>query len=124
MKNFLTLLMIPILTGVIPHAESAEIKLWIEKDVALDNQVTITPYAKALRTCNLRYTLEVDKQGKSGRSSTRQSGKLLLQPNQPKAISTSSFNLKANDHYQIRFKLFDKNKLVAELVSETPDNLP
>ncbi|SET04525.1 Thin aggregative fimbriae synthesis protein [Nitrosomonas marina] len=124
MKNILTLLLFPVLTGVIPHAESAEIILWIEKDVAADNQVTFTPYAKALRAFNLRYTLDVDKQGKSGRSSTRQSGKLLLQPNQPKAISTSSFNLKADDHYRINFKLFDKNKLVAELVSETPDNLP
>lgn len=125
MKNILTLLMTPIIATVITHAESAEIELWIEKNAVAENQVTFIPYVKTLHFSNLRYLLEVDKQGESGRSRTRQGGKLFLQSDQRKAISTVSLNLKAEDHYRINLKLYDEqDKLVAEVVSEAPDNLP
>ncbi len=124
MKNILTLLMTPIMAAVITHAESADIELWIEKDVTGENQVTLTPYVKTPHASNLRYIFEVDKQGESGRSRTRQGGRLSFQSNQPKALSTLSLNLKTDDRCRINFKLYDGDKLVAELVSEVPDNLP
>ncbi len=124
MKTILTLLMTPLMAAVIAHAESADIALWIEKEVTGENQVTLTPYVKTLHSSNLRYIFEVDKQGKSGRSQTRQGGKLSSQPNQPQALSTLSLNLTADDRYRINFMLYDEDKLVAELAYEVPDNLP
>ncbi len=126
MKNILTLLMTPLMAAVITHAESAEIELWIEKEATGAHQVTLIPYVKTRHASNLQYIFEVDKQGKSGRARTRQGGKLSSQPNQPKALSTLSLNLTADDRYQINFKLYDEDQLVAELVYEVPelDNFP
>jgi len=124
MKNFLFLLMTPIIAAAATHAESADIMLWIEKEVTGENRVTLTPYVKTPSAANLRYSFEVDKHGKSGRSTTRQSGRLSFQSDQPKALSTLALHLKPEDHCRVELKLYDEDRLVAELVSEEPDNLP
>lgn len=124
MKNFLILLMTPIFTTTGVHAESADLMLWIEKEVTGENQVTLTPYVKSPSTATLRYSFEVDKHGKSGRSATRQSGRLSFQSDQPKALSTLALHLKPEDRYRVELKLYDENRLVAELVSEAPNTPP
>lgn len=124
MRNLLILLMTSIMTPTGAHAGPAELILWIEKEVTGENQVTLTPYVKTPSFVNLRYSFKVDKHGKSGRSTTRQSGRLSIQSGQSKALSTLALHLKPEDRYRVELKLYDENRLVAELVSEAPDSLP
>lgn len=116
--------MTPIIAAAVTHAGSAELMLWIEKEVTEENQVTLTPYVKSPSATTLRYTFEVDKHGKSGRSTTRQSGLMSFQSDQPRALATLALHLKPEDHCRIELKLYDEDRLVAELVSEAPDYLP
>jgi hypothetical protein len=125
MRNLLILLMTPIIATAGTHAGSADLMLWIEKEVTKENQVILTPYVKSPSAATLRYSFEVDKHGKSGRSTTRQSGLMSFQSDQPKALSTLTIHLKPEDHCRVELKLYDEDRrLIAELVSEAPDYLP
>ena len=120
MKNITALLMTLILATMIAQAKSADVALWAETALTKEDQITLTPYIKTSNAAHLRYVFKVYKQGQSGRSKTQQSGKVSPQPNQPQALSALSLNLKTGDQISIELRIYEENKLVAELEFELP----
>ena len=70
---------------------------------------------------NLSYSMLFDKKGKSGTSTSKQSGYFDAKPNEKVSLSTSGINIKPGDHYIIRLKILDGKKLLLETEKNYPD---
>jgi hypothetical protein len=95
-----------LMTGA-AHSQSAS--AWIElKPVAGRNMIQVTGHALALDAAGgMDFTLTMRRQNKGGSSSTRQSGRFDLAPNETKVLSSTSINLEPGDELTIELKLLD-----------------
>jgi Thin aggregative fimbriae synthesis protein len=78
------------------------------------SRLTIIPVIAAPAGSRLRYEMISSKEGGSGRSSTRQSGGVLVGADGTAQLSTLKLGVGAADHYVITVKVYDGAKLVAE----------
>jgi hypothetical protein len=91
---------------------------WVElKPVAGRNMIQITGHALALDAAGgMDFTLILRRKNKGNSSSTRQSGRFDLAPNETKVLSSTSINLEPGDELTIELKLLDHG---AEVSSAT-----
>ena len=82
----------------------------IELDrVRIDDQVSFTPSASNLAPGEYRYRMVLIKRGKSGNSSSQQSGRLQVNEEGHGTLSTSSVNISPGDHCELSV-FIDKNQ--------------
>ena len=98
------------------HAQSPT--AWVElKPVAGRNMIQITGHALALDAVGgIDFAFTLRRKNKSNSSSTRQSGRFDLAPNETKVLSSTSINLEPGDELTIELKLLDHG---AEVSSAT-----
>jgi hypothetical protein len=104
-----------LMTGA-AHAQSPT--AWVElKPVAGRNMIQVTGHALALDAVGgMDFTLTLRRKNKGSNSSTRQSGRFDLAPNETKVLSSTSINLEPGDELTIELKLLDHG---AEVSSAT-----
>jgi len=96
-------------------AQAQEHKAWIE--IEPDNSyLKIKAYCRnnASEDCVLRYNLTVQKRGKSGRTSSAQSGSVYLPSQSEKCLSQLGLGVSLKDEYEIKLEVYKDGKLVAE----------
>ena len=98
------------------HAQSPT--AWVElKPVAGRNMIQVTGHALALDAVGgMDFTLSLRRKNKGNSSSTKQSGRFDLAPNETKVLSSTSINLEPGDELTIELKLLDHG---AEVSSAT-----
>jgi hypothetical protein len=98
------------------HAQSPT--AWVElKPVAGRNMIQITGYALALEAVGgMDFTLTLRRKNKGNSSSTKQSGRFDLAPNETKVLSSTSINLEPGDELTVELRLLDHG---AEVSSAT-----
>ena len=69
-----------------------DIQVWLETE-ARTHPPQVVPYVQSDKTADIRYTIGVLAQGKSGRTRMSQGGRLALEPGQPKALGKISLSL-------------------------------
>ena len=94
-------------------ADEPGYKLHIDSSVAA-SRLSVTPVIAAPAGSRLRYEMISSKEGASGRSSTRQSGGVMVGAEGTAKLSTLKLGVSAADHYLITVKVYDGAKLVAE----------
>lgn len=101
------------LVGNIMPVHSSEIKTWIEMR-EVDQKLVVMPQVKASGDMQLRYELISIKGGKSGKSSTNQSGKISVLANQISKLSTLVLGVGETDGAQFTLKVYHENNLIGE----------
>ena len=96
-------------------AQSQEYKAWLK--IETDNShLKIKAYCRnnTSENANLKYKLTAWKLGKSGRTSTSQSGSFYLQIQEEKCLSQLGLGVSPKDEYEIKLEVYKDGKLVAE----------
>ena len=88
--------------------------------VVRDSQLTVAPRISAPPGKQLRYEMVSTKHGAAGRSSTSQSGRVVVDAGGAAALSTLKLGIAAGDRYTVAVKVYDGTKLVAEDVLHYP----
>ncbi len=79
--------------------------------------IQITGHALALDAVSgMDFTFSLRRQNKGNSSSTRQSGRFDLAPNEAKALSSTSINLEPGDELTIELKLLDHGKEISSAI--------
>lgn len=78
------------------NAAAGEVVGWM--DIRPDgDRIEITGRAYAQQQTDIDYTLKIERQGASGRTATKQSGRAAVQPGEIARLSTTSVNVGVND---------------------------
>jgi hypothetical protein len=100
---------------------------WI--DVSRNGAMTsFTGFVEAPAPADLRYTLTVAKQGRSGRTNSSQGGRTRVTPNMPSRLSQTQLNITEGDSYCVELVVYDGDTVIARAIamapasSETPTN--
>ena len=64
---------------------------------------------------HLSYEMLFEKHGKSGSSTSQQSGYFNVKANETVSLSSSGINIQPGDNYTIRAKILENNKVVLEV---------
>lgn len=96
-------------------AQAQEHKAWIEIEPE-NSHLKIKAYClnNTSENANLRYKLTAWKLGKSGRTSTAQSGYVCLQGQEEKCLSQLGLGVSPKDEYEIKLEVYKDGKLVTE----------
>lgn len=77
-----------------------DIQVWLETE-ARTHPPQVVPYVQSEKTVDIRYTVGVLAQGKSGRTRMSQGGRLTLESGQPKALGKISLTLDSTEECSI-----------------------
>lgn len=115
MKSLLMILVVVGLIGFSPLAfsQSNGYKAWIVVE-AQGRHVTIKPLCYAPEDAVVQYKLWVKKSGKSGKSTSCQSGTVRLLQGEEKCLAQSALGISPDDQYQIKLEVYRDGKLIAE----------
>lgn len=85
--------------------------------IVLDLQrrhVTIKPLCYAPENALIQYKLWVKKDGRSGKSTSYQSGSVRLLGGEEKCLAQSRLAISPEDQYQIKLEIYKEGNLIAE----------
>lgn len=85
-----------------------------------ENQLVLSPRIAARPGETLRYEIVATKVGRSGKSNTSQSGRVVVDASGSALLSTLRLGVVADDRCSIAVKVFDGQKLVAEQTLQYP----
>ena len=97
--------------AVSTHA-AEPIRGWIETERSGVN-LRFTGFVQSDAAGEIRFELSVTKQGRSGRSESRQAGRLRLEAGVPRRLSQSSVSIADGDEYCAQLALYQADTLVA-----------
>jgi curli production protein len=94
-------------------------RLWLDTSSS-GRMLTIIPHIAAPAGAALRYEIVSTKQGKSGRSSTKQSGGVAVDGAGSGTFAKLSLGVDPEDRYTIAVRVFDGANVVAEQTLNYP----
>ena len=100
-------------------ADEAGYRLWLDTSTS-GKMLTVIPHIAVPAAVTLRYEIISTKHGKSGRSSTSQSGRVAVDREGSQTFAKLSLGVGLDDRYTIAVKVFDGTKLVAEQTLNYP----
>lgn len=101
-------------------AASSAVRLWA--DVTRDgNRWTVVPHLAADAGRVFRYEMSMSKEGPSGRSMTRQGGRLASQDESARPLATVQVELGAHDHCEVLVRVLEGDVPVGDLSLKLPD---
>jgi len=114
-KILLFLVAVSLLWPFSSSAYGQEYQAWIKIE-AENSHLKIKAYClnNTSENANLRYKLTAWKLGKSGRTSTAQSGYVCLQGQEEKCLSQLGLGVSPKDEYEIKLEVYKDGKLVTE----------
>ena len=114
-KILLFLVAVSLLWPFSSSAYGQEYQAWIKIE-AENSHLKIKAYClnNTSENANLRHKLTVWKLGKSGRTSTAQSGYVCLQGQEEKCLSQLGLGVSPKDEYEIKLEVYKDRKLVTE----------
>ena len=113
-------LMLLLTAGIDAMAASSEVRLWAE--VTRDgNRWTVVPHVAAGEGRVLRYEMSTSKEGPSGRSTTRQGGRLASPGDSARALASVQIDLGARDHCEVFVRVLEGDVPVGDLSLQLPD---
>ena len=74
----------------------------------------IVPFCEAPLEGQVRYQLVTRKKGRSGTSSSTQSGRVSLKAGEKKGLCRVGLNIQPGDEYRLHLKIFKDGRVVAE----------
>lgn len=89
------------------------VRAWIATEPTPEG-VRVIPYAQTRESHKLRYELISAKEGASGRSDSRQTGQVVVDCCEPKALVQLRLSIHPGERYALILRLFDNGTLVAE----------
>ncbi|MBD5805382.1 curli assembly protein CsgC [Azoarcus sp. Aa7] len=106
--------------GIDAMAASSAVRLWA--DVTRDgNRWTVVPHVAADAGRVFRYEMSTSKEGPSGRSTTRQGGRLASQDESARPLATVQVELGAQDHCEVLVLVLEGDVPVGDLSLKLPD---
>lgn len=114
-KILLFLVAVSLLWPFSSSAYGQEYQAWIKIE-AENSHLKIKAYClnNTSENANLKYKLTAWKLGKSGRTSTSQSGSFYLQIQEEKCLSQLGLGVSPKDEYEIKLEVYKDGKLVTE----------
>jgi hypothetical protein len=100
-------------------ADETGYRLWLDTSTS-GRMLTVVPHVSAPAAARLRYEIVSTKHGKSGQSSTTQSGNVAVGNDGSGTFAKLSLGVGPEDRYTIAVKLYDGPKLVAEQTLNYP----
>jgi hypothetical protein len=100
-------------------ADDLGYRVWLDASTR-GRTLTVVPHVAAPGAATLHYEIVSTKIGTSGRSNTRQSGRVTVDEDGRGTFATLSLGIAPDDHYFIAVKVFDRSKLVAQDVLNYP----
>src|SRR6266545_2709794 len=100
-------------------ADETGYRLWLDTSTS-GKMLTVVPHIAAPAAAMLRYEIVSTKHGKSGRSSTSQSGRVAVDKEGSQTFAKLSLGVGPEDRYTVAVKVFDGTKLVAEQTLDYP----
>lgn len=94
-------------------------RLWLDTSIS-GSMLTVVPHIAAPAAATLHYEIVSTKQGKSGRSSTRQSGPVAVDNEGSQTFARLSLSVGPDDRYTIAVRVFDGSRVVAEQTLNYP----
>jgi|GEM_PF-2150337 len=88
-------------------------KAWIEVQGGGPG-LEIVPFCQGPEDGPIKYRLVSRKKGRSGTSTSTQSGSVRLKAGEPKALCRVGLNIQAGDEYQLHLKIYKDGRIVAE----------
>ncbi|KEQ19139.1 curli-like amyloid fiber formation chaperone CsgH [Endozoicomonas numazuensis] len=79
------------------------------------NTLSLNPTATSQKPGTFQYLIEVQKSGKQGSATTRQSSQTTLSPNRQTRLSSTTFNLMEGDQLSFKVTLTSEGNSVAHL---------
>jgi hypothetical protein len=79
-----------------------------------ERQVTIKPLFYSPEDAVIQYKLWVKKEGRSGKSSSYQSGSARLLGGEEKCLAQSRLGISPEDQYQIKLEVYKEGNLIAK----------
>lgn len=86
-----------------------------------EGQLVVAPRIAAPAGAKLRYELVSTKIGAAGKSSTSQSGQIVVDAGGSAALSVLKLGVGAKDRCEVSVRIFDRDKVVAEKVYHFPE---
>jgi hypothetical protein len=105
--------LIPLAWAGSGSAEEAGYKAWIEFRGGGPG-LEIVPFCLGPEDGRIKYRLVALKKGRSGTSSSTQSGSVELEAGQPRALCRVGLNLQAGDEYRLHLRIYKDGRMVAE----------
>jgi predicted aminopeptidase len=96
------------------------VQVWLEASHE-GQQWRVQPAARASAARSLRYVLEAEKAGTSGKSRSSQSGAVQLLADKRQPLSTLLMNLQRDDRLYLNLKVFEGERLIAEKILDLPE---
>jgi thin aggregative fimbriae synthesis protein len=106
-------------TSVTLMADETGYRLWLDTSTS-GRMLTVVPHVAAPAAARLRYEIVSTKHGKSGQSSTTQSGNIAVGKDGSGTFAKLSLGVAPEDRYTIAVKVYDGPKLVAEQTLNYP----
>jgi hypothetical protein len=100
-------------------ADETGYRLWLDTSTS-GKMLTVVPHIAAPSAATLRYEIVSTKRGKSGRSSTSQSGRIAVDKEGTGTFAKLSLGVGPDDRYTIAVRVFDGTTMVAEQTLEYP----
>jgi hypothetical protein len=103
-------------------AAPAGYEAWI--DIAQEGALwRVEPFCRAPEDAALTYRLTARKQGRSGTSSSAQSGQVRARAGQAQVLSHLALSIQPGDSYEFLLEIFQDGRKVAEAVAASPRGL-
>ncbi len=100
-------------------ADDAGVRLTLDTSTS-GRMLTVVPHVMAPGAARLRYEIVSTKHGKSGRSSTSQTGNVAVGPDGAGTFARLSLGVGPDDRYTIDVRVYDGARLVAEQTLNYP----
>ena len=101
--------------SLIYSQDNRDYQAWLAVE-SQDSHLKIKAYCRnnSSEDSVLRYNLTVQKRGKSGRTSSAQSGSVYLRSQEEKCVSKLNLRVSPKDEYEIKLEVYKDGKLVTE----------
>ena len=100
-------------------ADEGGYRLWLDTSTS-GRMLTVVPHIAAPAAATLRYEIVSTKHGKSGRSSTKQSGPVTVDKDGSQTFARLSVSVGPDDRYTIAVRVFEGSRVVAEQTLNYP----
>ena len=95
------------------------VQAWIEV-IESNGQIQVIPYCRSENAITVSYVLLSEKAGRSGTSTSRQSGKVVLESGKNISLARQRLGIIKEDQYRLTLKVFSKGELIASDLVNVP----
>lgn len=102
-------------TGIIMTTNAApagQVISWMEIN-PVDGELQITGRAYTMEAANIDYSLQVQRSGRSGNTTTKQGGKADMQAGRVTVLSTTSINIQPQDQLAVLLTLTSSGQIIS-----------